>query len=163
MRKVGKYFAMFLLCVLLTSCASKDLLSDTSIINYGLNETVYFEDLAITAKEIVELSPLENDFIEIEKGEAHVSVRFEIENISDDDESVTSLGMFKAYADGEEADLSLMGTAVYDKEIIDGTLNAGESKTGWFTVKVPREWKELVIFVKSGVIANDYVKFTFKN
>ncbi len=161
MKKIMKYLIIFALCIPLTGCADRDLLNDSSILNYGFNETAQFDNLAFTAVEIVEMKFSDDYILKPKKGKVYISVKFDIENISDEKQSVSSLGMFKVYVDGNADRLSIFGSTALDEEIVDGVIEPGNKKTGWFTVEIPDDWQELKIFVKSSVLSNDYVQFTY--
>ena len=156
---------LVVICAFLTGCGGENLLKDSSVINYRFNETAKFDNFNITPMIIFQMEISENDILKPKRGNAFVSVRFDIENISDEDVVITSLGMFKAYADGYAVEISVTGstafTSAYEEIVVDGVLKSGDKKTGWLTVEVPEEWQELSIFVKSSTLSNDYVRFTY--
>lgn len=166
MKKIIKCVIILVLCLILVGCGEKNLSNDSAIINYNFNETAQFDNFTITALEIVQMEIFEDDVLKPKKGNVFVSVRFCIENISDEQVIISSLGMFKSYADGNEVEMSVTGSTeftsrFYEETAIDCVMNSGDKKTGWYTVEIPEDWQELNIFVKSSVFSDDYVKFTY--
>ena len=64
---------------------------------FGLNETAVFKDLKFTATTLEESKG--EQFFEPESGNVFVGIQFTIENISDEEQSVSSVLLFEAYAD----------------------------------------------------------------
>ena len=166
MNKIIKYVVILVLCFALVGCGGKNLYNDSTIINYNFNETAQFDDFTITALELVQMEVFEDDILKPKKGNVFVSVRFCVENISDEKVIISSLGMFKAYADGNIAKMSVVGSTEFtsrfnEEAVIDCAINSKDTKMGWYTVEIPEDWQELNIFVKSSSLSNDYVKFTY--
>ena len=89
-------------------------------------------------------------------------MKFTVENISDEDQSVSSLLLFDAYVDSVKCDYSLSGVAAFDEGTLDGTITPGKKLIGYYAVEVPTNWKELELQVKSSWLSNSKAAFVFK-
>lgn len=105
--------------------------------------TKYFK---VTVKS---LKKLEGDsFNKPSSGNEFVQVQLEIENISDDDFTISSILMFNAYYDGYSVNESL-SAQIADNSIstMDGALAKGKKIKGQLAYELPKDWKELEIDV----------------
>ena len=126
---------------------------------FSLNETAVFENLKITALEIKESSG--ESFFTPEAGKIFVGVKFEIENISAEEQSVSSLLLFDAYAGDVKCDLSFTASAAFADGTLDGDIAAGKKLIGWYAVEIPADWSALELNVKSDWLSSNAAKFVF--
>lgn len=127
--------------------------------SFSLNETAVFKSLKITATEIKESSG--ESFFSPDDGKVYVGVKFVIENISDEEQTVSSLLLFDAYVDDVACDLSFTASAAFGSETVDGTIAAGKKLVGWYAMEVPSEWSSIELHVKSNWLSNATAKFVF--
>ena len=127
---------------------------------FSLNETAVFDDLKITATEIKETKG--DDFFEPEDGKVFVGVKFTIENVSSEEQSISSILLFDAYADDVKCEYSFNAACAFD-EGLDGDLAAGKKMIGWYAVEVPKEWQNIELEVKSSWLSSSSAKFVFEN
>ncbi len=127
---------------------------------FGLNEAASFKNLKITA---IEMSESEGDeFFTPEEGNVFVGVKFEIENISEETQAISSLLLFDAYVNDVKCDYSLSANCIFDGGTLDGSLVPGKKLVGWYAVEVPRDWKLLELEVKPTWLSNSSAKFVFE-
>lgn len=126
---------------------------------FGLNDTAIFKNLKITATKLEESEG--NDFFKAESGKVFVGVNFEIENISDETQNISSLLLFDAYADDIKCDYSVSANTAFGDGTLDGELSQGKKLVGWYAVEVPQEWQQLELEVKSDWLSNNKAKFVF--
>ena len=91
---------------------------------FSLNETAVFEDLKITATEKKET--IGKSFFEASEGKIFVGVKFTIENISDEEQHISSLLLFGAYADDIKCDYSFSAVSSFDGGTLDGSIAPGK-------------------------------------
>ena len=101
---------------------------------FGLNETAVFKDLKFTATTLEESKG--EQFFEPESGNVFVGIQFTIENISDEEQSVSSVLLFEAYADDVKCSYSLSAAMAFDGTL-DGSLAPGKKLVGYYAVEVP--------------------------
>lgn len=126
---------------------------------FGLNEAAVFEDLKFTATEFKESDG--DDFFAPESGNVFVGVKFTIENISDEEQSVSSLLLFEGYADDVKCEYSFSATYVFDEGTIDGSIAPGKKLVGWYALEVPKNWANIELEVQSNWLSNNSAKFVF--
>lgn len=126
---------------------------------FGLNETATFENLKITALNMEESSG--QMFSEPKEGNVFVGVNFEIENISDEVQNMSSLLLFDAYADDVKCSYSLSANIVFGDGTLDGEISPGKKLVGWYAVEVPADWQALELEVKANWLSNNKAKFVF--
>ncbi len=126
---------------------------------FSLNETAVFSTLKITATEIKESTG--DTFLPPEEGNVFLGVKFAIENISNEEQTISSLLLFDAYVDDVSCDISFTAGAAFDGETVDGTVAPGKKLVGWYTVEVPQEWQELELQVKANWLSDSTAKFVF--
>ena len=100
---------------------------------YTLNETAVLENTKITAKQFKEVEA--SGYFGPGLGKKFVAVEFEIENIGDEDISVSSMLNFNAYEDDVKLEYSIDASIAVDNSI-DGVLAPGEKMTGWYAMEV---------------------------
>ena len=126
---------------------------------FGLDETAYFENLRFTANEIKEING--EGLFEANRGKKFVGVKFTVENISDEAETVSSILLFDAYADGIKCEYSISANSAFDGGGLDGTLAPDKKMIGWYAVEVPENWKELDLVIKAVWLSENSVTFRF--
>ena len=161
------------LCMLcgLTACTVEDAPTKETIQNqetptkatevkdetFKLNETAVFKNLKITATKQEESTG--KDFFTPEDGNVFVGVKFTIENISDEEQSISSLLSFTAYIDDVKCDYSISAATVFNEGTLDGSIAPGKKLIGWYSVEIPSDWKNLEIDVKPDILSDNTAKF----
>ena len=126
---------------------------------FGFNETATFKTLKITAKKLEESNG--DSLFKPNEGNIFVGVNFEIENISDETQNISSILLFDAYSDDVKCDYAIMANTVFGDGTLDGELSPGKKLVGWYSVEVPQEWEKIDLEFKSDFLADDKVKFVF--
>lgn len=126
---------------------------------FGINETAVFDDLKFTATEI-KVSHGE-DFFAPESGNVFFGVKFTIENISEEEQAVSSLLLFEGYVDDVKCDYSLNAACAFSDGTIDGTIAPGKKLIGWYALEVPENYQIIELQVLSNWLANNPAKFVF--
>lgn len=126
---------------------------------FGLNETAVFKDLKFTATTLEESKG--EQFFEPESGNVFVGIQFTIENISDEEQSVSSVLLFDAYADDVKCSYSLSATMAFDGTL-DGSLAPGKKLVGYYAVEVPEGWQKLELDVQSNWLSSNSARFLFE-
>jgi len=81
-----------------------------------------------------------DEFFKPDEGNVYLFVDITIENISNEEENISSLLMFKIVdKDGRSYDIALSGEA---KGSVDGSLGAGRKMTGELSFEVPEDIKD---------------------
>lgn len=129
--------------------------------NFGLNETAVFEKIKITATELKESEGVE--YFEAEEGNVFVGVKFEIENISDDDQNISSMLMFSAYLNDVACEYTISAGMAFDESgnTLDGTVAPGKKMIGYYAVEAPQDWNNLEIHVQPDVLDETKASFVF--
>ncbi len=128
---------------------------------FGLNDTAAFKDLKFTATEIKQTDG--DDFFTPESGNVFVGVKFTVENASDEEQTVSSLLLFEAYADDVKCDYSFNAACAFDEGTLDGSVAPGKKLIGWYALEVPENWKSIELEVQSDWLSNSSAKFVFEN
>lgn len=139
--------------------ASSDITStdDTAKI-FGLNETAVFKNYKITAVEIKETTGKE--YFEPKDGYIFVGVKFVVENISNEQQTISSYD-FSAYSNDFACDDSMSASIAFDSQYVSGTLAAGKKLSGWYSVEIPKDWDNLEIVVKPELFSDTTASFVF--
>ena len=127
--------------------------------SFGLNETAVFENLKITATEVKESKG--ESFFKPESGNIFVGVNFTIENISDEEQTISSILLFDGYVDDINCELSISASAAFGSKMLDGTLAPGKKLVGWYAVEIPENWKTLELNVQSEWLSSTSANFVF--
>ena len=127
--------------------------------NFGLNETAVFESLKFTATELKESKGTE--FFKPEVGNVFVGVKFNIENVSDEEQSVSTMLLFEGYVDDVKCDYSINASCAFDEGTLDGSIAAGKKLVGWYALEVPENWETIELEVQSDWLSNSKAKFVF--
>ncbi len=169
MKKILCCLLSVILLVSLTACVTDDIptkeAGQTGVSSskkeetYGLNDTAAFKTLKFTATEIKESDG--ETFFKPEDGNVFVGVKFTIENISDEEQTVSSLLLFQGYADDVKCDYSFTAVSAFDGGTLDGSLAAGKKLIGWYALEVPENWSTIELDVQSTWLSNNSAKFVF--
>lgn len=124
---------------------------------FALNETAVFPNLKITATELKESTG--DDFAQPADGNVFVGIKFKIENVSDEDQIISSMLLFDAYADKTKADYELMQPSDLSGEMLDGTLGSGMNMEGYYIIQAKQDWQEIELQVKSEWLSDSSAKF----
>lgn len=127
---------------------------------FGLNETAVFDDLKFTATEFTESHG--EDFFTPESGNVFVGVKFTIENISDEEQTVSSILLFEGYVDDVKCDYSFSASCAFDEGTIDGSIAPSKKLVGWYALEVPENYSTIELQVLSDWLSNNSAKFVFK-
>lgn len=128
---------------------------------FGINETAVFDNLKITATEIKVTNG--EDFFTPAAGKVFVGIKFMIENISQEEQSVSSLLLFDGYADDIKCDYSFNAACAFDDGTLDGSIAPGKKMIGWYALEVPAEWSDIELEVKANLWAANSATFAFEN
>ncbi len=128
--------------------------------SFHLNETAVFSDLKFTAAEIKESGG--ELLFGPESGNVFVGINFEVENISNEEQTISSLLLFDGYADDIKCEYSLSAAAAFGAETLDDTLAPGKKMTGWYALEVPENWTEIELHVKQNWLSSSSAKFVFE-
>ena len=82
-----------------------------------------------------------------------------IENISDEEQSISSLLSFTAYIDDVKCDYSISAATVFNEGTLDGSIAPGKKLVGWYSVEIPSDWENLEIDVKPDILSDNTAKF----
>ena len=170
MKKVVCGLFCIVIALSLTACIAKDVpvketekggqASETrSEETFGLNETAAFTDLKFTATQMVESDG--DDFFTPDNGNVFVGIKFTVENISDEPQTVSSLLLFEGYADDVKCSYSFSAACAFDGGTLDGEVAAGKKLVGWYALEVPKDWACIELQVQSSVFSNNPAKFVF--
>lgn len=174
MKRVLALILVLMMCVSFAACASNKApskeVTDASTTNdnsqadnqeetFGLNETAVFDNLKFTATALEESNG--NDFMKPDDGNVFVGVNFTIENISDDEESVSSMLLFDGYADDIKCDYSIDASVVFGNTL-DGTIAPGKKLIGYYSLEVPKDWQKIELDVQSKWLSSKSARFVFK-
>ncbi len=169
MKKLLSILLCLALCFCFVGCIENDTpkketqASQSTVKNaeetFGLNESAVFNDLKFTAIEIKQSKGA--DFFNPESGNIFVGVKFQIENISNEEQTISTLLLFEGYVDDVKCDYSISASCVFDEGTLDGTIAPGKKLIGWYAVEVPSNWNELELQVQSNWLSNNKAKFVF--
>ena len=126
---------------------------------YALTETAVFENIKVTANEII-INNSSSNFLEPEEGNKFVAVKFTIENISDEEQTMSSLLLFEAYADDVKCDYSF-GADMGLEGTLDGSISPGKKLVGYYGVEVSEDAQKLDVEVKASWLGSGKAVFSF--
>lgn len=127
---------------------------------FGINETAVFKELKFTATEIQQSNGTE--FFTPAEGKVFVAVKFTVENISNEEQTVSSLLLFEGYVDDIKCDYSFNAACAFNDGTLDGSIAPGKKLVGWYAIEVPADWKTIELHVQSTWLSNNSAKFVFK-
>lgn len=177
MKKIIAFLLALLMCALLTSCVEfedepskettgSDVVSTTTVAatttegksNFSLNETAVFKNLKFTATEIKESEG--SQFYKPESEKIFVGIKFTIENISDEDQTISSILLFEAYEDDVKTSQSMTGLLAFG-DGVDGTIAPGKKMVGWYVIEASKEWSEIEVNVSADWLSDTSATFEF--
>lgn len=126
---------------------------------FGLNDSAVFQTLKFTATEITESNG--DSFFTPEEGNTFVGVKFTIENVSDEEQTVSSILLFDSYVDDVKSSYSLSAACVFSDGTLDGTIAPGKKLVGWYSLEVPQNWSNIELEVQANWLSNSSAKFVF--
>lgn len=126
---------------------------------FGIGDTAAFNELKFTANELKESKG--DDFFTPEDGKTFVGIKFTIENVSNEEQSISSLLQFEAYANDVKCDYSVSAACVFDEGTLDGSVAPGKKLVGWYALEVPSDWSSIEIDVLPSLFSNNTAKFVF--
>lgn len=129
-------------------------------LTFALNETAVFDRMKMTATDIVVSNG--SEYVKPSEGNVFIGVKFTIENISDEEDSVSSLLLFDAYVDDVKASMSLTGSMIDGfSGTLDGTIAAGKKLEGWYVVEAASGAKALQLDVQQDWLSSTKASFVF--
>lgn len=158
MKKLILFLTVLCLSFSFTSCLVEETGDPSSggTSTFGINETATFKTLKFTATEIK--SSKGSGFSKPSDGNIFVGVNFTIENISNENQNISSMLLFEAYADNAKASMSLFSDF---GSTLDGTITPENSLTGFYAVEIPTDSKKLELHVKSDWLGSGMAVFEF--
>ncbi len=170
MKSLLSVFLCVVLCFSFVGCAQGDMpkketaTTQSSVEkgeeSFGLNESAVFNDLKFTATEIKESNG--TDFFTPKADKVFVGVKFEVENISDEEQAVSTLLLFEGYSDDVKCEYSFSAACAFDEGTLDGSIAPGKKLVGWYALEVPKAWGKIELHVLSNWLSNSSAKFVFK-
>jgi Ni/Co efflux regulator RcnB len=130
---------------------------------YTLNDTATFKNIKVTAEEIIVNDGWKSDewsIFEPDDGNKFVAVKFTIENISDEDQSISTILLFEAYVDGIKLEYSFGADSGLDGTL-EGNVSSGRKLVGYYGVEVSENSEELELEVKSSWLGSGKAVFVF--
>ena len=125
---------------------------------YSVGETAAFKNIKVTADEIIINAG--SEYLEPEEGKKFVAVKFTIENISDEDQSMSSILLFDGYADDVKCDYSFSANMGLEGTL-DGDVSPGKKLIGYYGVEVSKDAKVLDLEVKASWLDSGKAVFSF--
>ena len=169
MKKILALILSVVLCVCFAGCVSDGAPTKETGTNnsqtepkeeiFGLNDAAVFENLKFTAIELKESKG--TTYFTPEAGNTFVGFKFEIQNMSDEEQTVSSLLLFEGYVDDVKCDYSLNAACVFDEGTLDGSIAPGKKLVGWYALEVPKDWQTIELNIKSDWLSNNSAKFVF--
>lgn len=126
-------------------------------LTFGLSEVAVFPSLKITALDIQ--SSIGDKFFKPDDGKKFVGVKFQIDNTSDKEQSISSLLMFDVYADDIKCAYSSSANITFGEGTLDGSLAAGKKMVGWYAVETPEDAKVIEFQVKDSWLSMQKARF----
>lgn len=99
----------------------------------------------------------DNEFLQPKEGCIYYRMEFEFENVSDSDQTVSSMLNWNCYADGYAMDQSWVGD-----DTLDATLSAGKKVKGALYYEVPEDSQEITLEYDVDYFSNDKIVFVVK-
>lgn len=135
--------------------ASESVEEPSNIFNVG--DVVETEDFKITYESAVPYTS-DNEFIQPKDGCEYWEFKFKFENISDTDQSVSTMMDWECYADNSKVDQTWIG----DNNGLDAKLSAGRSAEGTLYFEVPENTEKIELEYDINFWGNDKIIFVAK-
>ncbi len=173
MKRILLFFLLATLCFSLVSCTldeaptkerteadTEQTVAESKVETFGLNDTAAFKNLKFTAMTIEENTG--EDFFQPEVGNVFVGIKFTIENISNENQNVSTLMLFEGYCDDIKCSYSISAACVFDEGTLDGEIAPGKKLVGWYALEVPENWASIELDVASDRLSNKSARFVFE-
>lgn len=98
----------------------------------------------------------DNQFLQPKAGNTYYRVGFEFENISKNDQYVSSWS-FECYADGYSAEQTY-----FDDEMLDATLSSGKKTKGYVFFEVPKDAQSVILEYETNYWTENKIEFVVK-
>lgn len=135
--------------------ASEPVEEPSNIFNVG--DVVETEDFKITYESAVPYTS-DNEFIQPKDGCEYWEFKFKFENISDTNQSVSTMMDWECYADNSKVDQTWIG----DNNGLDAKLSAGRSAEGTLYFEVPENTEKIELEYDINFWGNDKIIFVAK-
>ena len=100
-------------------------------------------------------------FFTPESDNVFIGVNFTIENISDEEQSVSSLLLFESYADDVKCEYSFNASCAVSEGQLDGSIAPGKKLVGWYAVEASEKWSKLELNVRPSWLSSKTATFVF--
>ncbi len=117
-----------------------------------VGDSVELEDFKVTLLDAK--SSQGTDFFKPEDGKVFVGLQLEVENISDESQSFSSVLHLDTYVDGVKQDFSVTASATFSDGVLDGEVSPGRKLIGWSAVEVPVDSQEIEIELKDNWLSS---------
>lgn len=134
--------------------------SPTEPESYTVGDTIKFQEYQITFVGVTESEGA--GFASPTDGKVFVLCEFEIQNISDKDVTITSLGMFEAYVDDYLTSFDLPATLSSEKGDISGTIAPGKKTAGVVGYEANKGWNEIEIHFEPHLFSSSEIIFAYE-
>ena len=124
---------------------------------FNIGDVVETKDFKITYESAAPYTS-DNEFIQPKDGCTYWEFKFKFENISDTDQTVSSMMDWECYADNNKVDQQWIG----DNNGLDATLSAGRSTEGTVYFEVPSDAQKLELEYDISYWGNDKIIFVAK-
>lgn len=124
---------------------------------FDVGDVVETEDFKITYESAVPYTS-DNEFIQPKDGCEYWEFKFKFENISDTDQSVSTMMDWECYADNSKVDQTWIG----DNNGLDAKLSAGRSAEGTLYFEVPENTEKIELEYDINFWGNDKIIFVAK-
>lgn len=125
---------------------------------YGMDETAQIGGLEASLTGYQEGTG--DDWNKPGDGKCYLYIEFTFSNTSENDISITTMLSFKASVDGKSTGQSVRAMMNGGYENLDGTVKAGEEKTGFIAYEVSENWEEVELtFTPDMLNRNSQAKF----
>ncbi|WP_373899653.1 DUF4352 domain-containing protein [Haloimpatiens sp. FM7315] len=139
------------------SSSNKSTTSKTKTFKVG--DVVQLKDFKITVNKVYTVSG--NEFAKPKDGNEFIAVDCTVENISKEEQAVSSLIMFKVVdKDGRACEYSMTGQTAANAGQMDGKVGVGRKMTGVYVVEVPKGTTGLELEFDSSLLSNGQVVVT---
>ena len=147
------------LAVSMIGCGGSSSDKNNTKSSFALNETATLKNLKVTATAISESAG--ESFFTPDSGNIFVGIQFTIENISKEDQVVSSMLQFEVYADDVKCNYSISALAAFSDGPVDGTIAPGKKLMGWYAVEVPETWQRIEVDFLPDLLSSSKTKFVF--
>lgn len=134
---------------------------DNNNASYKIGDNIVFDDLQFTVKG-VRTSTGDDKWNIPAEGNLYIYIDVTVENIGDEDVTVSSLMIFTLYdKEGYEADIAFVTDA---KGNLDGSLAPGRKMSGEIIYQIPKDTKEFELEIKPDFLGSDaaYIPITIQ-